>query len=215
MSCRYSSFISYRRNNGDENFVKKFKVILECEGQKVTNKTKAFFDEESIDWGSEFDDKIYDGIVASYFFIPFYHNSYLHEDNLWCAKELYRAIEVEKRVRNAVKTYCFILPIIDRGKASDFPECIGKKNAKEIRAIRHLILNNKTSKALEAFKDTIYDILLSNYKSLCSKDIKFSEICADISIPTDEEIKKWIRVQKKMEKEIEASNLPVLKKCAN
>ena len=98
MSYKYSSFISYRRNVGDEKFVKKFKGIIECEAHKVTNIPKVFFDEQSIRWGDEFDEKIYDGIVACYFFIPFYHNSYLHKDNLWCAKELYRAIEVEKKI---------------------------------------------------------------------------------------------------------------------
>jgi hypothetical protein len=212
MSYHYSSFISYRRNVGDEKFIKKFKAIIECEAHKVTNIPKVFFDEESIRWGDEFDEKIYDGIVASYFFIPFYHNSYLHEDNLWCAKELYRAIEVEKKIRElAVHNYCFILPIIDRGTASAFPKCIGKKNAKEIRLFRHLILSNKTNAGLEKFKETIYEIFLSNF-NLLDKEIKFSELCADLNHPSDDEIKDWIKVQKEDEKMSEANNLPILKK---
>ena len=212
MSCQYSTFISYRRNVGDEKFIKKFKSIIECEAFKVTNIPKVFFDEDSIRWGDEFDEKIYDGIVACYFFIPFYHNTYLHEDNLWCAKELYRAIEVEKKIReSAIHNYCFILPIIDRGSASAFPKCIGQKNAKEIKQIRHLVLSNKTNAALERFKDTIYDIFVSNFK-LLNNEVKFSELCADIDIPSDDVIKEWIREQKKNEKISEANNPPILKK---
>ena len=212
MSYKYSSFISYRRNEADDKFLNNFKVIIESEALKVTNISKAFFDKESIQWGNEFDGKIYDGIVASYFFIPFYHNSYLHEDNLWCARELHHAIEVEKRIReSAVRNYCFILPIIDRGSACAFPDCIGKKNAKEIKKYRHLIAKKQTSAALEEFKDNIYDIFLSNF-NLLDKNIKFSELCADIPHLSDDEIKDWIRVQKEYEKKSEAENPPILLK---
>lgn len=212
MSFHYSSFISYRRNIGDEKFIKKFKTIIESEAAKVTNVGSVFFDDVSIRWGEEFDEKIYDGIVSCYFFIPFYHNSYLHIDNLWCAKELYRAIEVEKKIReHAVANYCFILPIIDRGSASDFPDCIGRKNAKEIKKYRHLVLSNKTSAALEDFKDNIYEILLDNF-NLLKNDIKFSELCKGMDIPSDDEIIKWIKEQKEKEKISEANNLPILRK---
>jgi hypothetical protein len=212
MSFKYSCFISYRRNAGDAQFIKKFKALIESEAFKVTNMTNVFFDIDTIQWGNQFDEKIYEGIVACYFFLPFYHNSYLHDENLWCAKELLRAIKVEEKIREeAVKNYCFILPIIDRGSASAFPKCIGKKNAKEIKQLRHLILGNKTSAALERFKDGIYDIFFSNF-NLLKEDIKFSELCADIEIPTDDEIKEWIREQKEYEKISELNNLPILKK---
>ena len=212
MSFHYSSFISYRRNIGDEKFIKKFKVIIESEAAKVTNISKAFFDEDSINWGEDFDERIYNGIVNCYFFIPFYHNTYLHEDNLWCAKELYRAIEVEKKIRcSAINNYCFILPIIDRGSASAFPDCMGRKNAKEIKRYRHLVMSNATNKALEDFKYNIYDIFLKNF-NLLNRDIKFSELCADIVIPTDEEIINWIKEQKEIERKSEANNPPILRK---
>lgn len=212
MGFHYSTFISYRRNVGDEKFIKKFKALIESEAAKVTNIPKVFFDDVSIQWGEEFDDKIYNGIVACYFFIPFYHNSYLHEDNLWCAKELYRAIEVEKKIREkSVDNYCFILPIIYRGSASAFPDCIGRKNAKEIKKYRHLVLSNKTNKALEDFKDNIYDIFLANFE-LLNDDIKFSELCASIPIPSDADIKEWIKEQKEADNKLEADNPPILKK---
>ncbi|MBI5214634.1 MAG: toll/interleukin-1 receptor domain-containing protein [Ignavibacteriae bacterium] len=209
---QYSSFISYRRNDGDEVFMKKFKDIIASEAFKVTNIKNVFFDENSIQWGNEFDEKIYDGIVACYFFIPFYHNTYLHEDNLWCAKELYRAIEVEKKIRdNHEKGYCFILPIIYRGSASAFPTCIGNKNAKEIKLLRHIVLSNKSSAALEQFKDDIYEIFLQNFK-LLTADVSFTELCADIPIPTDDEIKAWIREQKEQQRVTESNNPPRMKK---
>ena len=212
MNFLYSSFISYRRNVDDEKFIKKFKVILEGEAHKVTNIPKVFFDEDSINWGEDFDERIYNGIVACYFFIPFYHNTYLHEDNLWCAKELYRAIEVEKKIREtAVANYCFILPIIDRGSASAFPDCIERKNAIETKKYRHLVLSNKTNKALEDFKEYIYNIFLSNFKQL-NVDINFCELCDSIEAPSDDEIKKWIREQKEIEKKAEATNPPILQK---
>ncbi len=212
MSYSYSSFISYRRNFGDEKFVKKFKAIIESEAAKVTNISKVFFDDDSINWGEEFDEKIYLGILDSYFFIPIYHNSYLHEDNLWCAKELFRAIQVERKIREtAAPNYCFILPIIDRGSADDFPDCMSKKNGKDIKKFRHHVLNNTTSSTFETFKDNVYNILYSNFR-LLNKDIKFREICVDIETPSDDEIRAWIKEQKTKENESEAKRLPILTK---
>ncbi|MEI6847613.1 MAG: hypothetical protein WCK32_06205 [Chlorobiaceae bacterium] len=207
----YSAFISYRRNLGDDKFIKKFKAIIECEASKVTNIEKVFFDEDYIKWGDHFDDKIYNSIVDCYFFIPFYHNAYLHEDNLWCAKELYRAIEVEKKIRDSVDGYCFILPIIDRGSADAFPDCIGRKHAKEIKKYRHLVVNNRTSEAFEAFKGEMYDVFLKNY-ILLNNGIDFVKMCVDIVIPSDEEIISWIKGQKDIEKKSEAKHLPILRK---
>jgi len=214
MSYHYSAFISYRRNAGDEGFIKKFTAIIECEALKVTNIPKVFLDENTINWGEDFDDRIYDGIVSCYFFIPFYHNTYLHENNIWCAKELYRAIAVERKIRNIVASeYCFILPIIDRGAASAFPECIGRKNAKEIKRYRHLVINKKTNAALEEFKENIYEIFLNNYRLLGENTI--SELCADITVPTDDEIIDWIREQKEIERKVEANRPPILRKSVN
>lgn len=212
MSFQYSLFISYRRNDGDKNFVKKLTNILHTEAQKVTNKMSPFFDIETIKWGDEFDDRIYDGIVSCYFFIPFYHNTYLHIDSLWCAKELYRAIEVEKKLREASPQYRFILPVIDRGKACDFPDCIGRKNAKDFNQFKHLIKSGKTSKALEEFITGIHDIFLENYRLIENTAIHFADLCSTIPIPTDEEIRNWVKIQKGIMNEQEKAHLPTLKK---
>jgi len=214
MSFTYSSFISYRRNNGDEKFVKNFTAIIESEAQKVTNIAKVFFDETSIKWGTDFDQKIYEGIAASYFFIPFYHNSYLHVNNIWCAREIHYAIEVEKKIREIFKDYCFILPIIYRGLPNALPSCIGKKNAKEIRQLEAVITSNKISAGLIKFKQDIYDIFLESFDLINNNEFVLSDLCASIVEPTDEEIRSWINEQKGIQRKFESENLPILKKNA-
>lgn len=213
MNFQYSIFISYRRNlAGKQELIRKVTALFEAEAHSVTNAGKAFFDEDSIKWGNSFDEKIYEGIVNSCFFIPFYHHTYLHEDNLWCAKELYRALKVEEKIQKTFKNYCFILPIVQKGELASLPNCIGRKNAiKLIQYEHHILGNKKGSAALKDLRHKIYAIFLDNFKLLDS-GFKFSEICNDIEIPGDEEIKEWIREQKKIEKSIEASHLPILKK---
>lgn len=211
MSFQFSCFISYRHHLEDKNFMLKFKKIIEAEAFKVTNQQNVFFDDKSIKWGEEFDHKIYEGIVSSYFFIPLFHHVYLHEDSLWCAKELHWAIQLENKIREKIAGYCFILPIIDRGSPSDFPDCIGKKNAKEIKKFRHLILGNKTTAAFEDFKGEIYEILLKNYE-LLEKETIFKQYLSDIKPIPDDEIKSWVKSQKDKQKSVTASHLPVLTK---
>jgi hypothetical protein len=211
MNFRYSCFISYRRHQDDSRFMQKLKNMIEVEAFKVTNKQDVFFDQQNIKWGEEFDDKIYEGIVSSYFFIPLYHNVYLHEDNLWCAKELHWAIQLEHKIRETISTYCFILPLIDRGSASDFPECIGRKNAKEIKKFRHFIVGNGTSKAFEDFKNEIYDVLLQNYQ-LIKEGHSFIAYLNDLEPISNEKLKEWIRQQEIRDKDVSASQLPILTK---
>ena len=208
MSYQYSCFISYRRHVGVTDFVRKFKEIVETEAFKVTNQKKAFFDEEEINWGAEFDVKIYQAINSSCFFIPMFNFVYLHEDNLWCAKELHWAIQLENKIRETVENYCFILPVIDKGTPSDFPNCIGRKNAKEINQFRHLILNKTTSKAFEDFKIGIYNTLLQNYKLLNNNS--FCHLLDEISPISDEDLKLWIKDQKNKEKENASKHIPLL-----
>lgn len=212
MSFKYSSFLSYRRNFGDEPFVKNFKSILETEAQKVTNIQKAFFDEISIDWASDFDKKIYSGIFSSYFFIPIYYSNYLHEDNLWCAREMYHAIEVEKKIRETYKDFCFILPIIYRGNAGDLPNCLGKKNAKTIRQLETTIINKKSTSKLTDFKHEMYDILSQNFRLIEHENLNLSVLCSTVHIPTDDELREWIKEQKGIQKKQESKNLPILTK---
>jgi hypothetical protein len=212
MNFNYSSFISYRRNVGDEKFVKNFKDIIESEAQKVTNISKVFFDEKSIIWGNEFDEKIYDGITSSYFFISIYHNSYLHIDNVWCAREIYHAIEIEKKIRETYSDFCFILPIIHRGSANDLPKCVEQKNAKVIRLFEHAIINKKVPNKLIEFIHNIYDVLLINFQLIEAANLNLKVLCSDIHIPSDEEIKVWIEKQKGIQRKQESENLPILKK---
>lgn len=216
MNFEYSSFISYRRNEVDKKFLKNFKSIIESEAQKVTNLKNVFFDEDSIEWGNDFNKKIYDSILASFFFIPIYHIGYLHVDNIWCARELYHALEVEKILRNKIgdDSYCYILPIIYRGSTSALPTCICKKKAKEIKQLEPTITSNKSSKGLIDFKHYLYETFLKSFNLLGSKDYSLKDLCADIQIPSDDEIKTWIKEQKEIEKKAESANLPILKKNA-
>ncbi len=210
MAYAYSAFISYRRNSGEEKFMKNFNKIIRSEGQRVTN-LDTFFDDISINWGEEFDTKIYNAIHSSFFFIPLFHNTYLHKDNLWCAKELYRALEVEKRIRESVSSdYCFILPIIERGTADSLPECVNKKNAIKLKPYQYHIRNGIHSKALENFKCDLYDTLLENLNKIGNFDI--SEICADIEIPADDEIIKWIAEVNEKIAQAAAEHVPSLKR---
>ncbi len=212
MSFNYSCFISYRRNSGEHKFVKKCKSIIESIGGIVTNKQEVFFDEDSIKFGQDFDEKIYNGIATSYFFIPFYHNSYLHIDNLWCAKELFRAIKLEEIIRKEInKEYCFILPLIQIGSLNALPSCINKKNTKEIRQLEPAILSNKTTVAVTKFKNLIHDVLLESFELLKNKELNLKEISDTIPFPQDSEIIEWINQQNGILKIVEAQNLPRFK----
>jgi len=215
MSFSYSSFISYRRNEYDPTFIQNFKKIIAGEALSVTNKAKVFFDEESIKWGNDFDPAIYDGILSSYFFIPIYQYNYLHVDNVWCAREIYHALQVEKKIRERTDNpkYSFILPIIYRGSTDELPDCICKINAKSIRQLEHLIRGKKDGNLkLTEFRTDISNVFHSNFKLIESLDINLKELCNEIEVPTDDQIKDWIRVQNKVQKEAESKKLPLLKK---
>ena len=214
MSLKYSSFISYRHNVGDKKFLKEFIKIIKSEAHRVTNIDEVFFDSKSIKLGDNFDEKIYNSIISSHFFIPIYHMTYLHVDNVWCARELYQALEVEKLVRDKIgnSSYCFILPIIHRGELNELPECISKKNAKDIRRLEMAIISNKANKHLAKFKNNLYDVFCSNFQLLSKNSIDFIDLCKDIEIPSDEKIKKWILEQKIIESDAESKKLPILTK---
>lgn len=212
MAFKYSGFISYRRNEGDMKFLKNFKSIIASEAQKVTNQREIFFDEDSIEWGNDFDQKIYDSILGSYFFIPIYHCGYLHPDSLWCARELYHALKVEGAIREALgdKSYCFILPIIFRGSPAALPNCINKKKVKEIRMLEAIITSNRTNGKLTEFKNYIYDTFLASYKMVNDKKLDFYTFVAKVDIPTDEDLREWIKAEKKNERDFDSDNPPIL-----
>ena len=213
MSFQYSSFISYRHNGGDKQFLKNFKELIESEAQKVTNKPEAFIDDE-IKWGKEFDDKIYDSIATSFFFIPIYHFGYLNIDNVWCAREVFHALKVEQIIRDAIgnDNFCYILPIIFRGSPSSLPVCIGKKTAKDIKKLEYSITSKNLSAACVKFKQEIYNDFLENFNLLTGREIDLKELCSNIEIPTDEEIINWIKEQKENIKRSESANPPIFKK---
>lgn len=215
MSFIYSSFISYRRNENDSKFIRNLKDIIAAEAQTVTNKAKVFFDENSIKWGNEFDHTIYDGILSSYFFIPIYQYTYLHVDNVWCAREIYHALQIEKKIREHTDNskYCFILPIIYRGSTDELPDCICKINAKSIRHLEHLIRGkNEGNLKLTQFRTDISTVFHSNFKLIENHDINLNELCKGIEIPDDDKIKDWIKEQNRVQKESESKKLPILKK---
>lgn len=209
----YSVFISYRRVGFERKFIENFKEMLKTEAGAATGISQVFFDEDSIDWGKEFDDKIYDGIISSCFFIPVYQYIYLSEERTWCARELYHAIEVEKRIREINPDFCFILPVIHRGSTEDLPECIDRKNVIHIHLYESNIANNTKPQKFMNLKKRICDILHKNYRLLHTiGDIK--DLCEDIHKPEKEEIKEWIRRHNKSLKQQEASKLPILRKNA-
>jgi hypothetical protein len=215
MSFTYSSFISYRRNESDSKFIRNLKDIIAAEAQTVTNKAKVFFDENSIKWGNEFDDAIYDGILSSYFFIPIYHYTYLHVDNVWCAREIYHALQIEEKIREhtANPKYSFILPIIYRGSTDELPDCICKINAKSVRQLEHLIRGKKDGNLrLTEFRTDISNVFHSNFKLIENLDINLKELCNEIEIPNDDQIKDWIKEQNRVQKVTESKKLPILKK---
>ena len=58
MSFIHSSFFSYRRNPDDINFIYNLKNIIQSEGKYATNYDSVFFDENCIELGNDFDEKI-------------------------------------------------------------------------------------------------------------------------------------------------------------
>ena len=217
MSFEYSSFISYRRNDGNKKYLKKFKKIIESEAKNVTNIDKVFFDTLEIKLGENFDEKIYSSIIKACFFIPLYHMTYLSDENIWCARELYHALEVEKIIhKNINEKYCYILPMVVRGRVDELPECIGAKNAKELERLEYAITSNKTNKKLIKFKQYLYGIFKDNFKLLSDeKGDDLSRLCENMPIPSDGDIKKWILEQNKKNKAIESKKIPILTHNSN
>ncbi|MBS1511798.1 MAG: toll/interleukin-1 receptor domain-containing protein [Bacteroidetes bacterium] len=218
MSFKYSGFISYRHNDSDNTFFVNLKNFISSEIFKVTNKPKSFYDAESIDWGVNWDDKIYNGIGESFFFIPVWYYHYLNEANLWCARELYHALQVEQIIKSNLsaqdsKEFFFIFPLIYRGNTDLIPECFSKKSAKSLRNFETDILNKKITTRLNNFSNDIYDTLMKHFLILDKYPaVDFQAMFNAIPRPTDAEIIDWIREQKKQINEKEAKLLPVLVK---
>jgi hypothetical protein len=209
MSFIYSCFFSYRRNPEEKNFLKNFNSLLESAAHLVTNKTKNFFDETEIKQGQEFDKRIYESISKSYFFVLMYVPVYLHKDNDYCARELYRALEVEKRIKEKVSDYCFIMPFMQIGNSMNLPNCINKMIAISLRQLRTSIINKKHTTAIDEFKNNFLDNLEHNFKLI--KNIDFGETLINIPIPEDKDLHNWIDEQNGATKTNESKQKPLLK----
>ena len=216
---KYSVFISYRRDQSEDVLQKKLmnnlKKMLESVAGHATDVAKVFFDEDSIKWGEEFDEKIYNCIVSSCFFIPIYYDNYLSVKKLWCARELYHAIEVEKMIRDKTSTkFCFILPLIRYGD-KNLPECIYTKNAKSLHVYITDIINNQPSKKHMDFRKEIYNTLQEHHNNV--KDISEEDIikwCEGIVIPSDEILKEWIKEKNQEMRRQEETKTPKIQKYA-
>lgn len=209
MPFQYSCFFSYRRNEGEHKFVKNFNSIIESVAHTVTNLNKTFFDEISIQHGQDFDKKIYQAISESYFFILMNTNIYIHKENNWCAKELYRAIKVEEKIRERANQFCFILPYVQIGDNISLPKGIATKNAIKLRKLRVSIINEETTDALEDFKNELYNNLVRNFELL--NGIDFGNELISIPIPTDDELNDWMDKQIDLSRKNEANKIPLLK----
>jgi hypothetical protein len=218
----YASFISYRHDDDDGAYIDKIISKLKPEMFKATDR-KVFYDYGSIKWGEQWDDKIYYGIERSVFFFPIWYYYYLSEDNLWCAKELYHALEVEKIIKEQLEPedrdkFYFIFPLIYRGDASLFPQSLSPKMAKSLLTYEYEIrYSKKESEKLFNFKRGLHDTLLEQrlaINEIIQKyiHIDFLNLFKTIKKPTDDEIRHWVKEQKKKIKEKEAEREPRLKK---
>lgn len=221
MSLKYSCFISYRRNDDAKKYISNLKNILQSETFLVTNKKRAFFDEDSIRYGEIFDSKIYEGIENSYFFMPIWYMNYLHEDSIYCAKELLHAMNIERMLQSLLPeaeraNFFYVIPFLVRGNASELPECFSKKLVIDIKPFEYAIYNNKKSLKLIEFTQRLYKDL-SDYYQVYNKYISHDEyvrLCESIEKPDDEFVKDWIKLQQKELLQSEAKNIPLLKKTS-
>ncbi len=218
MAFEYSCFISYRHNDDEKDFYVNLKKILQSEALTATNKPKSFFDEEAIKYGEKWDDKIYEGVNKSYFFIPILHYQYLNTDNNWCARELMHAVKIESVIKNSLpederSKFFFIIPFIYRGNATELPHEIGYKQATVLKPFEYVIINNVKSQELVTLKQNLGELLYAYYRVLEDHpEIDFQALFNTIPRPTDEEVNDWINEQKKNERKQEAKRPPVLEK---
>lgn len=218
MAFEYSSFISYRHNDLNETYFENLKDFLKSEVFSATNIADIFYDKVSIKWGIIWDNKIYSGIEESFFFLPVWYYHYLNEDNLWCARELYHALEIEKVIRNQLtpkdqEKFAFIFPLIYKGSADLIPSCLSEKNAKSLVGYEIPIKTKKINKKFQEVINNIYDTLLEQYLILEKySHVDFQSLFQQIKRPSDAEIKEWIKAQKKNIAQKEAGRPPVLNK---
>jgi hypothetical protein len=195
-------------------FMRNLRDIIQTEGTNATGHAEVFFDEDSIHWGQEFDRVIYPAISNSYSFILILTPHYLHIENLWCAKEIYRAIQFENAIREHLSNqeWCFIFPLIYRGPVSALPNQINTKNAIFLNVYETEISNNIRTNEITRFQQQIHDTLFENYKLIAeleNPDIEM--IIENLEIPNDDTIRVWVQEQKMNAKVAESQTLPKLK----
>ena len=219
MAFDYSCFISYRHNENEKIFYTNLRNIIQSEALTATNKSNSFFDENSIKYGEEWNDKIYIGVNGSYFFIPILHYNYLHIENNWCARELMHALKVEEIIRKKLpeeerEKFFYIIPFIYRGKPDNLPKGLSNKKALALQPFEYLIIKNDVSQELINLKQQLCDTLTECYKILDKYNIagNFQQLFKKIPKPTDAEVNAWILEQKNLSKQKEAQQEPVLKK---
>lgn len=217
MEFEYSCFISYRREEQRNKFIKSFCTYLCTKAKDSTNISKVFIDEQEIKNGVPFPEKLYESIKRSCVFAIFNTQHYLHEDDNWCAKELFYALKVEERRKEIIaeedkSKYNWLLILLVNGTVKHLPNIINTRIAHSIKEFEYFgkLLKNKKSKELidelGSRIDEIFHIYQKNPKPC------FIECCKDIPYPTDEEIKVWIKEQKYILEQTEAKNTPILKK---
>ena len=219
MSHTYSCFISYRRNEERRVFISNLKAILQSELFDLTNKNRAFLDNDSIRYGEEFDVKIYFGIENAYFFIPLWTPNYLHKDNLWCARELYHAIQLEEKIKDRLKdddklNWYYIIPIVVNGNKDYLPKCISRNNAIDIQFYTTDIINKKTTQKLIKLRRSFFDCVDAYYRTVKKyfELIDFRELNESIVKPDDVVLKNWVSLQESEIQVLESTHLPILKK---
>ncbi len=221
MAFEYSCFISYRHNDAEKLFYSNLREMIQSEAMLATNKNKLFFDENAIKYGEEWDDKIYDGVSGSYFFIPIYYPNYLHTDNIWCARELMHALRVEEVIKSKLtddqkRKFFYIIPFIYRGKADSLPKGIANKKALFLQQFEYLIIKKDVSPELVNLKQQFCDTLTECWSILDEYNTTdFQQMIQAIPKPTDEEVIAWIKEQRNNQTQKEAAHKPLLVKKDN
>jgi TIR domain len=207
MAFEYSIFISYRHHDLDKAYFENLNKLIKSEIFKATGVSDTFYDQEAIAWGSTWTNKIYSGIEHSYFFLPVWFYHYLHEKNIWCARELYHALKIEEEIINQLdaddrEDFAYVFPLIYRGDEKDFPSCFKKRQAKSIAIFDMAIKHNKPNAKLSALILEIHNVLFKQYKIIekyINKGVDFNSIFQQIQRPSDTEIIDWVKSQKNKE----------------
>lgn len=222
MSFEYSCFISYRREEQRNKFIENFCKHLATAAFDACNKQNLFIDKKGILVGDDFPERIYNGIRSSYYFVLFHNYHYLHTDNVWCAKELKYALDVEKArielMNDADKeNYKWIIPLVIRGNLNDLPQIIPNRHGIPIGCYEAVINSHKPlpQLVLNFFTDLYEKMIVLYHIHENYPAERFDDCYKEIPYPTDEEIIEWINEQKKRISSTEAKNLPTLKKDDN